>query len=157
LDGIAKGYIVDVGIAKLQSLGYANVYVEAGGDLRTIGTKPDQAPWKIGLQSPRDNTNILMKFDVSNQAVATSGDYMRYFSPDMSHHHIIDPRVGISPTELASVTILSTWAALSDAFATAVMVMGIEAGLDQINKIPDMEALLVTKDNQLYQSVGFGT
>lgn len=156
LDGIAKGYIVDNGTAKLKCLGYTNVFVEAGGDLMASGSKAAATPWRVGVQSPRaGKANILAKFDVTDQAVATSGDYMQFFTPDMKHHHILDPRIGLSPTELASVTVFSKSAMHSDALATAVMVLGGNAGMALIEASPDVEGLLITKDLKQIQSSGF--
>lgn len=155
LDGIAKGYIVDAGTAKLRSLGFDNILVEAGGDLMASGMKESQSPWKVGVESPRKSeSGILARFAVSNQAAATSGDYMHYYSADLVNHHILDPRAGHSPTELASATIISPNAAQSDALATAVMVLGIEQGLDVVEAISGVEAFLVTKELEQYRSSG---
>jgi thiamine biosynthesis lipoprotein len=153
LDGIAKGYIVDAGTAVLKKLGFENVYVEAGGDLMASGKKNGDTPWMIGIRSHRETQpGLLAHLYVSDQAVATSGDYFQYFSADMGHHHIIDPRVGFSDSELASVTILSTTAMHADALATAVMVMGKDKGLELANSIPEIKAYLVTKELEVFTS-----
>jgi thiamine biosynthesis lipoprotein len=155
LDGIAKGYIVDAGVAQLRKLGYENVFVEAGGDLMAAGTKQNQIPWRVGVQSPREAlSGILGSFEVKNQAVATSGDYMNYFTEDMAHHHIIDPRVGISPTELASVTVIAPTATLADSLATAVMVMGYQ-GLQIVEDLSACEAYVITKFLESDKTSGF--
>ena len=156
LDGIAKGYIVDSGTAVLKELGYANVYVEAGGDLMASGTKEGDLPWRIGIQSPRDvKPGLLTQIDISDLAAATSGDYFQFYSEDLRHHHIIDPRVGYSAPGLASATILSAETMLSDALATAVMVLGPEKGLRLIESLSSVEAYLVTKNLQVLESSGF--
>jgi thiamine biosynthesis lipoprotein len=85
-------------------------------------------------------------FSVENQGVATSGDYMQSYSTDFSHHHIIDPRCGISPGELASVTVLAPTAALADGLSTTLMVLGPEAAVGLMKHFPDCEAYLVAKD-----------
>jgi len=156
LDGIAKGYIVDAGTDVLTKLGFKNVFVEAGGDLMASGKKENDDPWKIGIQSPRqEQPGLLAKISVSDRAVATSGDYYQYFSADMRHHHIIDPRVGFSAPELASVTTVSEKAIHSDALATAVMVLGPEIGLRLIESLPTVEACLLTKNLEIVVSSGF--
>jgi thiamine biosynthesis lipoprotein len=156
LDGIAKGYIVDAGVGVLKRLGYQSVFVEAGGDLMATGAKESGAPWKVGVQSPRqEQSHMIASFDVSEQAVATSGDYMQFYSPDLVHHHIIDPRIGFSPSEIASSTVIASTCLQADALATAVTVLGIDKGLELINMLPDVEALLVAKDMQEYSSTGF--
>ncbi len=155
LDGIAKGFIVDEGVAVLKENGFENVMVEAGGDMMGLGEKAPRSPWKIGLQAPRSDMGRLMAtFNVQNQAVATSGDYMQSFSADFANHHIIDPRIGHSSPELASVSIMATTAALADGLATAVMVMG-KAGLGLIEQMAGVEALAVTKDLLELKTSGF--
>jgi thiamine biosynthesis lipoprotein len=156
LDGIAKGYIVDAGSAVLKKLGFANVYVEAGGDLMASGLKDIDQPWKIGIQSPRESKpGLLAQIIASDQAVATSGDYFQHFSKDMLHHHIIDPRMGFSSPELASVTVVSGRVLQSDALATAVMVLGVDRGLALLESLDMVEGYLVTKSLGEYQTAGF--
>ena len=155
LDGVAKGFIVDEGVAELQAFGFENVMVEAGGDLMVLGEKASATPWKIGLQAPRaEMGNLLTMMDVDNQAVATSGDYMQAFSADFVNHHIIDPRSGYSSPELASVSVLAPTVMLADGLATSVMVMG-QAGLDLIEEIPHCEAFAVTKNALVLKTSGF--
>jgi thiamine biosynthesis lipoprotein len=155
LDGIAKGFIVDEGVAVLKENGFENVMVEAGGDLMGVGEKSSRSPWKIGLQAPRSDMGSLMAtFNIQNQAVATSGDYMQSFTADFANHHIIDPRIGHSSPELASVSVSAPTAALADGLATAVMVMG-KAGLGLIEQMAGCEAFAVTKDLTELKTSGF--
>lgn len=156
LDGIGKGYIVDRGVAALKQLGFNNVYVEAGGDLMVSGKKEGKQPWRIGLRNPRPKMNSkLVAISVSNKAVATSGDYFQAFSPDLKKHHIIDPRSGFSPPELASVTVTAPNVTLADGLATAVMVLGHQKGIELIESMDGCETYLVTKDLNHYNSSGF--
>jgi len=155
LDGIAKGFIVDEGVTALQEFGFANVMVEAGGDLMALGEKKPRSPWKIGLQAPRaEMGRLIATFNIHNQAVATSGDYMQAFTPDFSCHHIIDPRTGYSSPELASVSVLAPTVTLADGLATAVMVMG-KTGLALVEGLSSCEAYVVTKDGHMLKSSGF--
>jgi thiamine biosynthesis lipoprotein len=96
----------------------------------------------------------MASFTVYDQAVATSGDYMQAFTPDYAHHHILDPRRGYSPPELASTTLLAPTAAMADGLATAVMVIG-KGGLQLIERLPDCEAYVVTKDGAVIKTSGF--
>ena len=156
LDGIAKGYIVDQGIAKLQQYGFMDVLVEAGGDLSASGQKSVDRPWRIGIQSPRENDmRLLGTFSVINEAVATSGDYMQSFSSDNLHHHILDPRSGYSSTELSSTTVIAPSTVLADAIATALMVIGPQDGLRVLGQWTDCRACMVTKSLKIIQSDGF--
>ena len=156
LDGIAKGYIVDQGVAALRARGFENVLVEAGGDLSATGRKAAGSPWKIGVEAPRPGgEGLLNVFNVSNQAVATSGDYMQPYSADYREHHILDPRTGHSAPELASATVLAPRGLLADALATALMVLGPVQGLDGLAALPGCEAYLVAKDLRTWRSPGF--
>lgn len=156
LDGIGKGYIVDQGAATLRSKGFPNVYVEAGGDLMVSGTKAGNMPWRIGVRNPRpEETSSLVAIEISNRAVATSGDYMQPFTEDLRHHHIIDPRTGSSPPELASATVTAPTVALADGLATAAMVLGPEKSLAVMESLPDCEGFFIDKDLKHYPTAGF--
>jgi thiamine biosynthesis lipoprotein len=155
LDGIAKGQVVDGATAVLQTYGFTNVLVEAGGDLVANGQRADGQSWRLGITHPRQPASTLQVLPVTGKAVATSGDYQHSFSQDFSRHHIVDPRTGESPTELASVTVLAPTAAAADALSTAVMVLGTDAGLALIDQLPGTAALLVTKEMQLKRSAHF--
>ena len=101
-----------------------SVYVEAGGDLMVTGTKGNGRPWRIGIRNPRpERTDELIVIGLEDKAIATSGDYMQPFTPDFRHHHIIDPRTGIPPPQLASSTVTAPNVALADSLATAAMVL----------------------------------
>ena len=156
LDGIGKGYIVDQGVAALKQRGFNNVYVEAGGDLMVSGQKEAAVPWRIGIRNPRPQHNQrLVTVAVSDKAVATSGDYLQAFTPDLRHHHIIDPRSGFSPPELASCTVTAPSVAMADGLATALMVLGKNDALDLIEPMHGCEAYMVDKNLQHFNTTGF--
>jgi thiamine biosynthesis lipoprotein len=155
LDSIAKGRVVDGATAVLQTHGYENVLVEAGGDLVAQGTRADGQPWRLGITHPRQPESPLNILQLTGQAAATSGDYQHSFSQDFSSHHIVDPRTGASPGELASVIVLAPTAAAADALSTAVMVLGSTDGLALIDRLPDVAALLVTKEMNVIHSINF--
>lgn len=157
LDGIAKGWIVDAGVAVLKGLGFENVLVEAGGDMMASSSNINGEEWRIAVSNPRPNmgTQFVTSFTVKNKAVTTSGDYLNYFSSDYSIYHIIDPRVGRSPSELSSATVIATNAAEADALSTTLMVLGVRDGLNYIESLPQIEALLITRELALYHSSGF--
>lgn len=156
LDGIGKGYIVDQGIATLRNNGFNNVYLEAGGDLMVSGQKDKNSPWRIGLRAPRSKQTyqpVIIK--VSDKAVATSGDYLQPFTPDLRHHHIINPQSGFSPPELASCTITAPNVALADSLATAVMVLGKNDGFDLIESMNGCDGFVVDKQLNHFNTTGF--
>lgn len=156
LDGIGKGYIVDRGVDSLRNFGFHHVYVEAGGDLMVSGKKEKDSSWRIGIRNPRpQQKRKLVTLLVSDKAVATSGDYFQSFTPDLKHHHIIDPRSGFSPPELASCTVTAPNVALADGLATALMVLGKDAALDLVEPMQGCEAYLVTKNLEEFNTTGF--
>jgi FAD:protein FMN transferase len=150
LDGIAKGSVVDGGVSVLRQLSFGSVLVEAGGDMMAKGPA-----WKIGISHPRAQTEYVARVSIQDQAVATSGDYMNYFSADHADFHIIDPRTGRSPSQLASATVIAPSAAEADALSTTLMVLGVEDGLKLIEQLPGTAALVVTKDLVTYRSSRF--
>ena len=156
VDGIGKGYIVDQGVASLRSNGFDNVYVEAGGDLMVSGTRQPGQPWRIGLRNPRpENPEALLTIEASNQAVATSGDYIHSYTKDRRHHHILDPRTGISPPELASATVIAPSVVLADGLATAAMVLGAKKSIELLESMDDCEGLFIAKDLSRHQTSTF--
>jgi len=158
LDSIAKGYIVDLAADLLRERGnMSRVLVEAGGDMFLSGMRQDGNPWKIGVAHPRAISGYYEVISSSNGAIATSGDYESAFTSDYRYHHIIDPRVGLSPIELASATVLASDTTYADALATACIVMGKDEALALVEKLPDVEALLIDKELRSYRTSGFPT
>ncbi|MBE0583302.1 MAG: FAD:protein FMN transferase [Desulfofustis sp.] len=156
LDGIAKGYIVDKGIAALRANGITDAYVEAGGDLMVIGQRQDGRAWRIGIRNPRsDNLQQMDTIDLSDRAIATSGDYLQYFTDDRTAHHIIDPHTGFSPLQIASSSILAPTVALADGLATATMVLGAERSVTLLETLPDCEGYFFDKQLNKYSTKGF--
>ncbi|HIP38289.1 MAG TPA: FAD:protein FMN transferase [Desulfocapsa sulfexigens] len=156
LDGIGKGYIVDQGVESLRQSGFNRAYVEAGGDLMVTGRKPGEKPWRIGIRDPRTTgTQHMVVLQTENHAVATSGDYMQAYDADFDQHHIVNPKTGYSPPELASATITAPTVALADAFATAAMVMGHEKTISMLKTISGCEGYFIDKQLNHFQSDGF--
>ena len=161
LDGIAKGYIVDSVVDLLQRRSFANVLVEAGGDLAARGKRADSRPWRVGIRHPRatDAASYLSTLEVSQQAVATSGDYMNSFTRNFSQHHIVDPRQDVSPggspRELSSVTVIAPTAMDADALSTAVMILGAQEGKALLERLPHVSGLLVSKTLDLWPTSNF--
>jgi thiamine biosynthesis lipoprotein len=145
LGGIAKGYAVDRAFDVLRSLGYKNLIVNAGGDLRVGGLKNNQ-PWSIGIQNPKEPQKILTRISVSDTAVATSGDYEKFFIYEgKRYHHIFNPRDGFPAKECQSVTIVAKDCTSADALATAIFVLGPEKGYALCQKLDGLECLIVDR------------
>jgi thiamine biosynthesis lipoprotein len=154
LGGIAKGYAIDKAIEVLQQNGISRALVNAGGQVRAIGAKVGE-PWEVALQNPRNETQYVTIIAVQNQSVSTSGDYVRYFDTEKKFHHIINPRTGYSATELISVTIIAPKGIDADALSTTVFVLGKEKGIQLVEKLPNVEALIITRDREIIRSSGF--
>ncbi len=155
LGGIAKGYAVDQAIAVLESEGIENAIVEAGGDLKVLGKKTPEKDWHIAIQNPTKSSDFLARLRVPDRAVVTSGDYERYYDEDREYHHIINPITGHSATELISVTVISPTAFEGDVLSTTVFVLGLERGLELVESMEEVEALIVTRSNRVVESSGF--
>jgi len=155
LGAIAKGYAVDRALSVLTQAGLKNALVNAGGDLAAIGGPKDGQPWKIGLQHPRKPEAVIAELNLSGEAVATSGDYQKYFIRDGTrYHHILNPRTGWPAAEMISATVIAKNTMDADALATAVFVLGVQKGLALIEKTPEVEALLVTSSGKFRLSSG---
>lgn len=157
LGGVAKGYAVDMAIESLISDGIISGFVNAGGDGRYIGTKTDGSPWRVGLQNPEKSEEAVTIIDISNMAVATSGNYERYFSDAAKVSHIADPRTGYPSQNLISATVIASTAIDADAFATAVFILGETDGIDMIENLDGTECLIITPDKRILRSSGFSS
>ena len=151
LGGIAKGYAVDKAVEAMQTGGAIGGMVDLGGDIRCFGTPlKGKKHWIIGLQNPNSDKDIagrdvMLKLQLANGAVATSGDYQQFVLIEGKRYsHIINRKTGTSTEGLSSVTIIANNATDADALATAVTVMGTEKGIALIEKLPGTEAILIT-------------
>lgn len=145
LGGIAKGYVVDKGIAYLKEKGIESALINAGGDVYCLGEKEDGQPWKIGIRYPKKNRGVMGTIKVANKAVTTSGDYEKYFIlKGKRFSHIINPSTGY-PVEgsVVQATVVTENCTDADALATALMVMEKEKGLKLIEELPETEAIIV--------------
>jgi FAD:protein FMN transferase len=151
--GIGKGYAADRARQLLKARGVTSGIINASGDLAVWGCQPDGRPWTIGVVHPDASDQPFSYMQLNNMAVATSGNYEKYAIIDgKKYSHTIDPRSGLPVTGIKSVTIITPYAEIADAMATPVMVMGIEAGLDMINQMKDIECILIDDDNKIYTS-----
>lgn len=154
LDGIAKGFIVDRTKDVLLRAGAERVMVNAGGDIATADGSGIN-PWTVGVQDPDHEQGIVTVVRLDGVSLATSGDYMRSFTNDRTYHHIVDPRTGRSPQEVASVSVLHPSAMGADAYATALLVMGTADGMTMVEASEDVEGLFVNKQGERTVSSGF--
>ena len=150
LSSIAKGYGVDEVAALLRSLGYGDYLVEIGGEIFAAGHRKANTHWRIGINRPRADAAFDEVYKVvclHNQAFASSGDYRNFFEVDGTRYsHVIDPRSGYPVSNgVVGVSIVAGTCIFADGLATAVMVMGAEKGLELIDRLDGVEALIVVE------------
>lgn len=157
LGGIAKGYASQVCIDMLQGRGVEGAILTLGGNVQTLGSKPDGSDWRIGISDPEAPSEAIVKLRFTgSKALVTSGGYQRYFEEDgVRYHHIIDPSTGRpAETDLVSVTILAEDGTTADALSTALFVMGSQAALDFWRASDDFEAVLILEDGSILATEG---
>ncbi|TDJ42455.1 MAG: FAD:protein FMN transferase, partial [Gammaproteobacteria bacterium] len=148
-----KGYAVERVIEMLADAGIRHALATAGGDTRLLGDRRDK-PWIVGIRDPNDKDAVFTRLALNDEAISTSGDYERYFIEDgKRYHHILRPVDGKPVEGVRSVTVIGPDATMTDGLSTSIFVMGPEAGLAMIAKLPDYEAVVIT-DEQLFYSEG---
>ncbi|WP_100642610.1 FAD:protein FMN transferase [Alteromonas facilis] len=154
LGGIAKGHAVDNAIDILHAMGIEHALVTAGGDTKLLGDRHGR-DWIVGIRDPRNPDKQAVVLPLSNTAMSTSGDYERYFEEEgVRYHHILSPKTGKSVSNVQSVSIISDSATRNDALSTAVFVLGVKEGLELINQLDDMDAIIMDDKRKLHYSTG---
>lgn len=155
LGGIAKGYIVDEIADFLEGEGVEHGTVNAGGDIRALGTRIDGNPWRIGITHPRGRENVIAVIPVSQEAIVTSGDYERFFTHEGErYHHILDPDTGQPAGEVMSVTIVAPDCITADSLSTAVFVLGVEEGIALLENMSQVEGMIVDLQEEIHVTRG---
>jgi FAD:protein FMN transferase len=160
LGGIAKGYAGDVAIEIYKKNGIKSGFISLGGNVVTLGSKPDGSPWSVGIRNPRpegfQSGQIVGLVKVTDKAVVTAGDDQRYFEKDgQRFHHILDPKTGYpAKTDLMSVTLVMDSSLDADALDTAVFILGLEKGLEFIKQYDGVEAVFLTTDKRIVVTEG---
>ncbi len=149
LGGLAKGYVVDRLAALLAGEGIPGALVNAGGDIYALGRHPEGRGWRIGVEHPRREGEVLAVLELRDRAVATSGDYRNYFIQGRRRYsHIIDPRTGEpAATGVVESTVLAPDCLTADGLATALFVLGPERGLEVLKAVEGGEGLIIVEDD----------
>ncbi|OOQ56695.1 FAD:protein FMN transferase [Mucilaginibacter pedocola] len=151
--GIGKGYAADMAKSVLKRSGVESGIVNAAGDLVTWGTQPNGKPWTIAIADPDQEATPFSTLNISNMAIATSGNYAKYVIIDgRRYSHTIDPKTGLPVSGIKSVSIICPSAELADALATPVTVMGARVGLNLVDQLDNVACVIITDDNKLYTS-----
>ncbi len=152
-EAIGKGYASDRVKQLWIEAGVTSAYINASGDLNTIGSGAGGTPWKIGIADPQQPKNMMLYLPLVNSAVATSGDYEQHFRyRGKRYSHNINPKTGRPLSGISSVTVASPSAELSDALATAVSVKGTKEGIAFVNQLPKTHVIIIDDANNCHFS-----
>jgi len=158
LGGIAKGYAADIAIEAIRAKGIKAALVAIAGDIKGFGLKPDMQPWKVGIQSPRPADNkskteeedIFASLYLQEKAVSTSGDYQRFFMKEgKRYHHILDPRIGYSASDVISVSVIAPHGFMADALSTGIFVIGREDGIKLLESM-GLDGIIVDANKKIF-------
>ena len=152
LNSIAKGFAVDQVSQLIAASGFKNYLVEIGGEVYAAGLRKDSKKWRIGINKPQKDAafnEVYKVVSLSNKAFATSGDYRNFFEIDkVRYSHVIDPRTGYPVSNgIVGVSIIANNCTLADGLATAIMVMGVEKGMPLVNRLDNVEGLIVVEES----------
>ena len=138
LDGIAKGHVVDQGIAALRAAGIEYGLIDAGGDIHAICGSDPQRHWNVGIVDPHDVSQVAAVVQLRNAALSTSGNYRVFFSSDRRLFHIVNPRTGNSPQHYSSMTVMAERSVWADGMSTAAFSL----------ELPQLASLMTAQNHQ---------
>jgi len=153
--GIGKGYAADQAVDALRRAGAVAGVVALSGDIKTFGRLPGGKMFPVGIQHPRKDGSVLAWIDLQDEAISTAGDYERFFEREgVRYHHILDPRTLQPARRCQSVTVIAREGVWADGLDTGIFVMGPERGMELVERLPDVEAIIVDQDGRLLVSSG---
>lgn len=153
--GIGKGYAADLAARAMQRAGATAGVVALSGDIKTFGRLPGGSRFPVGIRHPRKEDELLAYVELQDEAISTAGDYERFFERDgMRYHHILDPTTLRPARGCRSVTVIAREGALADGLDTGIFVMGPERGMDLVERLPDVEAVIVDEAGTVRVSSG---
>ena len=155
---VAKGYAVEMVARSMEEKGVTGYVLNVGGNVRTIGSKPDGASWVVGIENPTgSNTEPYLAYmSLSGQSLVTSGSYQRYYIVEgKRYHHIIDPDTLMPQDLYLSVSVVCQSSADGDALSTALFCMSPADGLALVESLPGIEAHWLLNDGTRQTSSGF--
>jgi thiamine biosynthesis lipoprotein len=153
--GIGKGYAADQAVDALRRAGAVAGVVALSGDIKTFGRLPGGKMFPVGIQHPRKDGSVLVWIDLQDEAISTAGDYERFFEREgVRYHHILDPRTLQPARSCQSVTVIAREGVWADGLDTGIFVMGPERGMELVEQLPDVEAIIVDAEGRLLVSSG---
>jgi thiamine biosynthesis lipoprotein len=156
LGGIAKGYIADALAGVLKDHGCDRAFVNLGGNVLTVGTRPDGTPWRIGVRDPKSPETIIAVVPVVAKSVVTSGLYERCFTKDgIFYHHILSTKDGMPvKTDIGGATIVSDLSLDGDGFSTTLFALGVQGALEFVESKPNLEAIIIDQNDGMHVTSG---
>ena len=153
--GIGKGYAADRAADVLRKVGATGVVVALSGDIKTFGDLPGMKGFPVGIRHPRQDGAVVATIDLQDEAISTAGDYERYFEQDgVRYHHILDP-VSLEPARRCqSVTVVAKEGTVADGLDTGIFVLGPERGMELVERLPDVEAVIIDAEGKMTVSSG---
>lgn len=153
--GIGKGYAADQAVEALRRAGAIAGVVALSGDIKTFGRLPGGKKFPVGIQHPRKDGSVLAWIDLEDEAISTAGDYERFFERDgVRYHHILDPHTLRPARRCQSVTVVAREGIWADGLDTGIFVMGVESGMQLVEALPDVEAIIVDVEGHVHVSSG---
>lgn len=149
---IAKGFIADKIKEFLLSKGVTSAIINLGGNVLTLGSKPDGTPFSIGIQKPFEKSGVsALTLEINDKSVVSSGSYERFFEQDgILYHHILSTQTGYPVNSgLSQVTIISESSTTGDALSTLCFISGYEKAVSLLESYPDVQAVFITEDGQI--------
>ena len=153
--GIGKGYAADQAVLVMKKAGAVAGVVALSGDIKTFGRLPDGTAFPVGIRHPRKEGELLAELDLQDEAISTAGDYERFFDKDgVRYHHILDPRTLQPARGCQSVSVIAKEGIWADGLDTGIFVLGAERGMDLVEQLEDVEAIIVDADGRILVSSG---
>ena len=153
--GIGKGYAADQAVAVMKKSGALAGIVALSGDIKTFGQLPGGKKFPVGIQHPRKEGEVLAFIDLEDEAISTAGDYERFFERDgVRYHHILNPHTLQPARGCQSVTVIAREGIWADGLDTGIFVMGAELGMQLVEVLPEVEAIIVDHEGSVHVSSG---
>lgn len=156
--GIGKGYAADQAVNVMKKAGAVAGVVALSGDIKTFGRLPDGGAFPVGIRHPRKEGEIFAQIDLQDEAISTAGDYERFFDKDgVRYHHILDPQTLQPARGCQSVSVIAKEGVWADGLDTGIFVLGAERGMELVEQLEDVEAIIVDAEGRVLISSGLRT
>lgn len=153
--GIGKGYAADRAAEAMKKAGATGGVVALSGDIKTFGHLPGMKGFSVGIRHPRQDGVLVATIDLQDEAISTAGDYERYFEREgVRYHHILDPVLLEPARKCQSVTVIAAEGTVADGLDTGIFVLGPEKGMALVERLPDVEAVIIDDQGRMTVSSG---